>query len=141
MTKVDVFASPMVMARNPWARVGHAKKGGFYLRRPVPWDGRVGGYSALRPNQKAWIEGQFIPRAREAGRNGRIYQECLAEGYTPGTMGMNLCRIKKLGQELKYAPEPVPPAEELKPIIQQRTASRTPYRPIATPRRRPLRRF
>ena len=133
MAKVDIFGSPMVMAKNPWSRVGMAKKGSFYLRRAVPWDGRVGGYNAMRPAQKTWIEMSFIPNAREASREGRIYQECLREGYSPGTMAMNACRIKKLGQRLKVAPEAKPPEGTPRIRTTPRRSTRVPGKAVYTP--------
>lgn len=119
MAKVEVYGSAKTMAKNPWWGTRYGKKA-TYIRDAVPWDNRKGGYDALRPAQKQWIEYGFIPTAHESGRGGRIYQECLAEGVAEGTMQMNVCRITKMKQELKRKPEPKWPPEEMKPYLGRR---------------------
>ena len=138
MTQIYLGDSPMVEARNPWASVGMAKSP-TYRRQPAPWDKRKGGYQALRPAQREWIEGQFTSRARATAVGGAIYNECQREGVSPGTMQMNACRVKKLAQQLRQAPEPKPYPEGSgkvpgRPSYQGRVPRmRQPYQPMYAP--------
>ena len=98
MAKYYEGDTPMVTAKNPWhgTEFGKSKD---YKKRTVPWDKRRRGVSAMSDRQMRNAQ-TFGSIARESGRDGRIYEECVREGNAPGSMPMNECRIRKIKQQM-----------------------------------------
>lgn len=125
---------PAVYATNPYT-------GGKYWRRPPPWSKVRGGKSALSERQQAYIFGTAVPEFRKRAKGGQYYEECRRDGHAPGTIGINKCMNRKIGNALRRTGG-ARPQPQYRPVAYDRRAEyeyapyyRTPGQKVPSRRR------